>query len=186
MIAATDARRCTIAAAQMRIKVEQEMAAWEAAQAAQAAYDDDAELEAAAGSRPAHTRTVRLSPWAARLWRTRPMVKARTYDGKPLIEHHVIDRQGLVDHVAKDEERRAKRLRADGATPPPARAAAVAGDDARRTSTASGMARRIDTSMASGRRCRAMRIAFVFRAMKPEYAREYSVRWPYRASACTL
>ena len=155
MIAATDARRCTIAAAQMRIKVEQEMAAWEAAQAAQAAYDDDAELEAAAGSRPAHTRTVRLSPWAARLWRTRPMVKARTYDGKPLIEHHVIDRQGLVDHVAKDEERRAKRLRADGATPPPARAAAVAGDDARRTSTASGMARRIDTSMASGRRCRA-------------------------------
>ena len=31
-----------------------------------------------------------------------------------------------------------------------------------------------------------MRIAFVFRAMKPEYAREYSVRWPYRASACTL
>ena len=26
-----------------------------------------------------------------------------------------------------------------------------------------------------------MRIAFVFRAMKPEYAREYSVRWPYRA-----
>ena len=82
--AATEARRRILSAAESRGKVEQEMAAWGAAQAAQAAYDDDAEVEAAAGCEPAHARTIRLARWAARFWRTRPMVEARTYDGKPL------------------------------------------------------------------------------------------------------
>ena len=113
------------------------MAAWEAAQAAQEADDDDAELEAAAGceGEPAHTRTVRLSPWAARFRRTRPMVEARTYDGKPLIEHHLFDRHGAVDLAAREKDRASKRLRSDGAGPPPAREAAIRGDNARRASS---------------------------------------------------
>ena len=111
------------------------MAAWEEAQAAQEAHDDDAELEAAAGCEPAHARTARLSPWAARLWRTRPMVEARTYDGKPLVEHHLFDRHGAVDLVAKEKDRASKRLRSDGAGPPPAREAAIRGDNARRASS---------------------------------------------------
>ena len=113
------------------------MAAWEAAQAAQEAHDDETELEAAAGSEgePAHTRTVRLSPWAARFRRTRPMVEARTYDGKPLIEHHLFDRHGAVDLAAREKDRASKRLRSDGAGPPPAREAAIRGDNARRASS---------------------------------------------------
>ena len=121
-------------AAELRIKVEQEMAVWEAAQAAQAAHDDDAELEAAADSQPAHTRTVRLSPWAARLRRTRPMVEAHAADGKPLIELSLTTRQGGVDRGAAECVRASKRMRADGTTALPAREAAVRGNAQRAAS----------------------------------------------------
>jgi len=135
VIAMETARMRIARAAAWRVTTELEMATWRAEEQERMAQEDDEEAKAAAAGRSAHRRVVRLSPWAPRLLRTRPLVEAITWDGRPLLPVSTVRRDGKADHAVREQLRACKRTKFDGTTPQPLRAAALLSDERRREAT---------------------------------------------------